>query len=73
MTCDVALNLIYPFALEILLDEMLIVHLKVILNILQSSVIVLHHKVGILAYDVYLLYFLLVKFIEHPVVVLLVA
>ena len=69
----VALYLCLSLALEVLCDETLVVHLKVILHILQGRVIIAYHQVGIFAHDVYLLNLLLVEFIEHPIVFLLVA
>ena len=65
---DVTLDLAEPFALEILGDELLVVHLEIVLHKPESLIVVSDHEVGILAYDVHLLDFLLVELVEHPVV-----
>ena len=51
----------------------MVVHLEVILHILQGGVVIPYHQVGIFAHDVNLLNLLLVEFIEHAVILLLIA
>ena len=70
---DVAFNLSCAVALEIFVNEQAVVHVEIIVHIAQGGIIVFHHQVGIFADDVDLLYFLLVEFVEHAVVVLFVA
>ena len=70
--CQIAGYLPDTVALEILGYKPPIVHVKIVLDILQGCLVVAHHEVGILAHDVYLLYLLLIKLVEHPVVVHLV-
>ena len=69
---DILFNFGRAFSLEIFVDEQLVVHLKIILDVLEGCFIVLYHKVCILANDMNLLDFLFVELIEHAVIALLV-
>ena len=51
----------------------MVVHLEVILHILQGGIVIPYHQVGIFAHNVNLLNLLLVEFIEHAVILLLIA
>ena len=47
--------------------------MEIVLNILQGRMVISHHQIGIFAYNMHLLDFQLVEFVEHPVVVLLIS
>ena len=51
----------------------MVVHLEIILHILQGGVVIPYHQVGIFAHDVNLLNLLLVEFVEHAIILLLIA
>ena len=68
----VAVYFFYAISLEVLAYELSIVHLKVVVHILQGSVIVANHQIGVFAYYMYLLNLLLVELVERVVVVLLI-
>ena len=72
LACYITFYLLYTFALEIFLNKGFVVHLEIIVYILQRRIIVAHHKVGILAYDMHLLYLLSVELVEHSIIFLLV-
>ena len=70
---QVALYFAYALSLEIFCDELLIIHLEIILHILQRCAVTANHQIGVFTDDMHLLDFLFVKIIEHAVVVFLVS
>ena len=73
MWCQVTLYLVCSVSFEIFYDKLSVVHLEIVLNILQGRMIIFYHQIGIFAYNMHLLDFQLVEFVEHPIVVLLVS
>ena len=69
---DVTVNLYRPFALEIGLDELSEIHLKVVAHKAQRGLIIPYHQVGVLSHNMNLLYFLAVILIQHPVILRLI-
>ena len=70
---NVAVDFIHTIALKVLADKLAIVHLKIVVHVLQGSVIVADHQIGVFAHYMYLLNLLLIEFIERTIVVLLIA
>ena len=59
----IAVDFIHAIALKVLADELTIVHLKIVVHVLQGSVIVADHQIGVFAHYMYLLNLLLIEFI----------
>ena len=70
--CDISLNLFCALSLKILRNEFFEFHIEVILNKLQGGIIIAHHKICVLTYDVDLTDFLLIKFVKQSIIVNLV-
>ena len=56
---DIPDDLCGPLSLEVFCDEFFEIQMKIILNKLQCGVVILYHQIGVFAYDVDLLDFLL--------------
>ena len=69
---NIAVDFFYSLASEILGNKAPEIHLEIVLNKLQRSKVILHHQVRILSDNVDLLDLLLVKLVQHPIIVYLV-